>query len=224
MSRPIRIAVILSGCGVLDGSEIHEAVMILLAVAKQNADYQCFAPDKPQKSVKNHHSGMVENTSRSILAESARIARGQIRPLGDYSPNDFSAVIFPGGFGAALNLCDFAVRGAKAQVDDGVASVINETYAQGKPIGALCIAPALLALVLGKNNIKVTIGNETSTMAAILETGAKHENCKATEVCVDLEHKIVTCPCYMLAQSITEIEIGAKRTVEEIIKMVIDKG
>ncbi|MGD9639054.1 MAG: isoprenoid biosynthesis glyoxalase ElbB [Alphaproteobacteria bacterium] len=223
MEKKVKLAVVLSGCGVFDGSEIHEATLALLAINKLKAEYQCFAPDIEQHFVKNHYSKKIEPVSRNVLSESARIARGDIKPLTEYSVKDFDGIIFPGGFGAALNLCNFAVKGADSNVNDEVQKVIETTFDAQKPIGALCIAPALIARVLGHKHITVTIGNDEATAIEIEKTGAKHKECSATEICIDYKNKIITCPCYMLAQGIYEVAVGAEKTVEEIIKIVIDK-
>lgn len=222
MKKNIKFAVVLSGCGVFDGSEIHEATLTLLAIDKQKASYQCFAPNALQHLVKNHYSGKVDANSRNILDESARIARGNIKPLNEYNPSDFDAIIFPGGFGAALNLCTFALKGAACEVNSDVAKAILDSFNAKKPIAGLCIAPALIAKVLGKYGVKVTIGNDSGTKSEILKTGAIHEDCLATDICIDLKNKIVTSPCYMLASSISEVAVGAEKTVEEIIKIAVD--
>lgn len=212
-----KIAVILSGCGVYDGAEIHEATMTLLSIARQGADYQCFAPDIPQYHVINHSNGEVTNENRSVLAESARIARGNIKPLDKLIISDFDAIVFPGGFGVAKNLCTFAFDGADCKVEPEVRRVITETYKAGKPIAALCIAPVLVTKVL--NDIEVTIGNDKETAAAIVAMGGKHVSKPIGEIVVDAKNKIVTSPCYMLDATIDQIADSADKVIGQVLAM-----
>jgi len=217
-----RIGVILSGCGVYDGSEIHEAVITLLAIDRVGAQAVCMAPDTPQMHVINHLTGQpAENESRNVLVESARIARGNISDIAKVTAADFDALILPGGFGAAKNLCDFAVNGPDCSVNPEVARVLKETVAARKPIAAVCIAPAVLAKVLGPlNSPALTIGTDEGTAAALVKMGAKHVNCPVRETIVDQENKIVSSPAYMLAQRISEAAEGIEKTVQTLISMI----
>ena len=158
-----QVAVVLSGSGVYDGSEIHEAVMTLLAIDQQGAAYQCFAPDIMQHHVINHLTGEPSDEVRNVLVESARIARGNIKPLSQFNADEFDALIFPGGFGAAKNLSSFAFEGSDCVVDGGVTTAVEAMRSQGKPIGALCIAPAAMAKILP--GAKVTIGQDAANSA-----------------------------------------------------------
>ncbi len=213
-----KIAVVLSGCGVYDGAEIHESVLTLLAIDKVGARYQCFAPDIPQLHVVNHLTGdAVEGETRDVLTEAARIARGAIKPLGEYAPADFDAIVFPGGFGAAKNLCTFAVDGPDCKVDPSVEKAIKDTREAGKPIGALCISPALMAKVLGA--VEVTIGSDVDTAAGIEKMGAKHANTDHGEIVVDTNAKLVTTPCYMLDATVSQIALGAENVVNKLIEL-----
>lgn len=215
-----RIAVVLAGCGVFDGSEIHEATCTLLNIAAKGASYQCFASNANQTAVINHLTHTEEKEqSRNMLEEAARIARGNIKDLKDFNPDCFDAVIFPGGQGAAKNLCNFAVKGAACDVNQDVQKTLETAYAKQLPIGAICIAPALIARVLGKHGITVTIGNDAATAAQIEKTGAHHHNCDVDSAYVDREHKIVSTPAYMSATSIAEVNAGISRLVEEILKL-----
>ncbi len=214
-----KIAVMLAGCGVFDGSEIHEATCTLLNIAGQGAAYQCFAPDIKQPAVINHYTRTETAESRNVLAEAARIARGNIKSLAEFNPDQFDAVIFPGGQGIAKNLCDFASKGAGCTVNQEIEKTLNAAYEKQMPIGAICIAPALIARVLGKHGITVTIGNDPQTAAEIEKTGARHQNCEVENACVDHAHKIVTTPAYMLAHSIVEVNEGIRKLVAEILKM-----
>lgn len=215
-----KIGVVLSGCGVNDGSEIHEAVFALLAIDRQGCEAVCMAPDM-ELQVVNHITKQETGEKRSVLVESARIARGRIRDIKDVTAADLDAIVFPGGFGAAKNLCDFAAKGAAASVNHEVARLLNEMAASRKPIGGICIAPALLAAVLGKQYAPmVTIGNDAGTASEIVKTGAKHQDCTATGVIVDKKNKLVTTPAYMLATRISEVCDGIDSCVKEVVKLL----
>jgi len=218
MSAKPKFAVVLSGCGVYDGSEIHEAVLTLLAIDRAGGTYQCFAPDVPQMHVINHVLGAPGDESRNVLVESARIARGAILPLSDYKPADFDVLAIPGGFGAAKNLCTFAVDGPDCTVEAATEQAIRATHAAKKPIVALCIAPVIVAKVLGKGN--VTIGNDANTAKAIAAMGGTAQERSHGEVCVDDANKIVTTPCYMLNATIGQIADGAAAAVDGAVKLL----
>jgi len=215
-----KIGVVLSGCGVRDGSEIHEAVLTMLAIDRNGAEAVCMAPDMKVPEI-NHLTMQDTGAKRNVLVESARIARGIIRNIKDVKATELDAVIFPGGFGAAKNLCDFATKGAEASVHHDVARLINEMAAAKKPIGAICIAPALIAAALGrKYSPSLTIGNDEGTAAAINQTGSRHVECLVTECVVDRENRIVSTPAYMLATRISETADGIEKTVREIINLM----
>ena len=217
-----KVGVILSGCGVYDGSEIHEAVITLLAIDRAGAEAVCMAPNIDQMHVINHLSGSpAEGETRNVLVESARIARGNIKDIAEISADDFDALILPGGFGAAKNLCDFAVNGPDCNVNPEVARLVQETVAAQKPLAAVCIAPALLAKVLGPiNSPALTIGTDAGTAGAVNKMGARHIDCPVKEAVVDSENKIVSSPAYMLAGSISEAAAGIEKTVAELIGMI----
>ena len=217
MSDTKKFAVILSGNGVFDGAEIHEATMTLYAIAKNGGEYEIFAPDIKQHHVINHITGEEMDETRNVLIESARIARGNIKPLSVFSKEDFDAIVFPGGFGVAKNLCSFAFDNVDCTVNPEVERVIKEMAAAKKPIGALCISPVLIARVLG--NITVTIGQDTGTAESIEKLGAIHKNTGHGEVVVDETNKIVTTPCYMLDANIAQIAEGADAVVKAILKL-----
>jgi len=214
-----KIGVVLSGCGVYDGSEIHEAVLTLLAIDRNGAEAVCMAPDMELAEV-NHLAGQPTGAKRNVLIESARIARGNITDIAKIKAVDLDAIIFPGGFGAAKNLCDFALKGADAAVQPEVARLLKEMAAVKKPIGAICIAPALIAAVLGKEYApEVTIGNDAGTAAAINATGSVHRNCPVRELVVDSQNRIVTTPAYMLAGCISEAADGIEKAVKAVIEL-----
>ena len=215
-----KVGVVLSGCGVYDGSEIHEAVFTLLAIDRHGAEAVCMAPDMELAEV-DHLSGTPTGKKRSVLAESARIARGKIRNISEVTAAELDAVIFPGGYGAAKNLCNFAEKGADAAIHPDVAKLLKDMAAAGKPICAICIAPALIAATLGKEYApRLTIGSDAGTAAAISATGSEHIACPVTEFVVDKKHKIVSTPAYMLAQRISEAAEGIEKAVNATLELI----
>jgi enhancing lycopene biosynthesis protein 2 len=212
-----KFAVVLAGCGVYDGAEIHEAVLTLYAIAREGGEYQCFAPDIQQHHVVNHMSSEVVPETRNVLTESARIARGKIRPLSEFNPREFDALIFPGGFGVAKNLCSYAFEGADCSVNPDISRVIREMVSLQKPIGAMCISPVILARVLGNANI--TIGDDAGTIRDVEQMGATHQVTTHGQVIIDSKHKIATTPCYMLDAGIMEIADGTGNLIREIMKL-----
>lgn len=212
-----KIAVVLSGCGVYDGAEIHESTLTMLAIAQQGAAYQCFAPDMDQAHVVNHLTGEEMVEKRNVLVEAARIARGDIKPLSEYNPAEYDAIVFPGGFGAAKNLCTFAFDGPNCSVNPDVETAIRSTVIAEKPVGALCISPAVVAKVLG--DVNVTIGQDKGTAEAIEKLGATHTTTTHGEIVVDEKYKLVTTPCYMLDATISQIADGANNIVAKILEI-----
>lgn len=219
MNEMPRFAVVLSGCGRADGSEIHESVTALLAIDCQGCTYQCFAPNIEQSAVINNLTSEKTTERRNVLVESARIARGDIKDLRELRVTDYECILFPGGLGAITNWCDFAKSGINCTVESSISRVLEEAYKNKNIIGAMCIAPVTISRVLGKYGIKVTIGNDKTIAKAIEETGAKHIETKVTEACVDEEHRVVTTSAYMLANSIKEVSAGAQAMVEGMIKL-----
>tara|TARA_A200000113_G_C8822953_1_gene341103 strand:- start:200 stop:853 length:654 start_codon:yes stop_codon:yes gene_type:complete len=214
-----KVAVILSGSGVFDGAELHEAVFTLLAIESEGAMYQCFAPDVNQLHVINHLTGEVtEGEVRNVLVESARIARGEIKPVTECNVDDFDYLILPGGFGAAKNLCTFAVDGDNCAFNQDVLSVCSAFAKAKKPSAYACIAPALAAKVYG-NQTKLTVGNDSDTAAGLNALGASHVNCAVDDVVVDNTAKLVTTPAYMLAQNITQAHSSISKMVKTVLAM-----
>ncbi|ANI30229.1 isoprenoid biosynthesis protein [Yersinia entomophaga] len=214
-----RVGVVLSGCGVFDGAEIHESVLTLLALDRAGAEAVCFAPDKTQLHVINHLSGEITDENRNVLVESARIARGKIQPLSAADPAQLDALIVPGGFGAAKNLSRFATEGTACSVDEDLYKLTQTMHKSGKPIGFMCIAPALLPKLLGER-IRLTIGNDIDTADAIEAMGGEHIVCPVEDVVVDAEHKVVTTPAYMLAGSISEAAVGINKLVSKVLGLI----
>ncbi|MCC7519693.1 MAG: isoprenoid biosynthesis glyoxalase ElbB [Verrucomicrobiae bacterium] len=215
-----RIGVLLSGCGVQDGTEIHEAVLLLLAIDRAGAEACCYAPNAPQRVVVNHFTGEESGGERrNILVESARIARGKIRSIGELKASNVDALILPGGFGAAKNLSDFAFRRANCTVHSEVGRILREMHAAGKPLGFVCIAPALAARVLGEEHPKLTIGNDPATADALRGMGAEHIECGATEIVEDPGRKIVSTPAYMLGTGIAEVAEGIEKLVKRVVAL-----
>ncbi len=212
------IAVILSGCGNQDGAEIHEATLTLWAIHKNGADYQCYAPDIPQHHVLNHLTGKEMNERRNVLIESARIARGQILDLADFQASAHDALVIPGGLGAAKNLSSYAFDGVDCTINADTAKAIRAMAEQKKPIGALCIAPVILAKTI--NNVEVTIGQDPTTAANIEAMGGRHTTTMQGEITVDTKHKLITTPCYMLNARVDQIGEGADRLILEVLKLM----
>lgn len=214
------IAVILSGCGVYDGSEIHESVLTLLAIEQQNAKYRCFAPNIEQHHVINHLTGeVIADESRNVLVESARIARGDIEDLSELNVDEFDALIVPGGFGAAKNLSDFAINGEQMKVNQQVLDICQAFALKAKPAGYMCIAPAMLPLIYGEDVIG-TIGNDQGVATALANIGLAHKECRVDDIVIDEKHKLVTTPAYMLATSLTEAADGINKLVKQVVALV----
>ena len=213
-----KVAVILSGCGVYDGAEIHESVITLLRLDQRGAKVQCFAPDIAQLHVINHLTGEQMPETRNVLVESARIARGEIKDVREARVEDFDALIVPGGFGAAKNLSSFATEGAACSVQADVLS-LTEAFAQAcKPIGLMCISPAIAAKIYGPGVI-CTIGTDADTAAAVTKMGGTHEDCEVSEIVEDKARKLVSTPAYMLAKSISEAAAGINKMVDRVLEL-----
>ncbi len=215
-----RVGVLLSGCGVFDGSEIHEAVLTLLALDRSGAEIICTAPDTQQLHVVNHITTEEMNETRSVLVESARIARGNILDLKDLDAAAIDALIIPGGYGAVKNLSDFAVKGPQADVHPEVQRILEQMLAGGKPIGAICIAPATLVRALAACAPEVTIGTDPGTAGAIETMGGHHKPCQVDQIHVDARHKIVTTPAYMLGPGIKDVALGIEKLVRQVLSLV----
>jgi enhancing lycopene biosynthesis protein 2 len=215
-----RIGVVLAGCGVRDGSEIHEAVVTLLAIDRNGAKAVCLAPDMELSEV-NHMTMQETGSKRNVLVESARIARGEISDIKNACASDLDALVLPGGFGAAKNLCDFAMQGDKGSVQPDVLRLVKEMAKARKPICALCIAPTVVALALGKDHApQLTIGNDQGTAQAIAATGSEHVDCPVSDCVVDRENLIVTTPAYMLAGRISEAADGIEKAIKATLALI----
>lgn len=216
-----RIAVILSGCGAKDGSEIHEATLTLYALSSEGAHYEIFAPDAPQRDVINHYTNTEQEEERNVLAEAARIARGDISPLTELDPERFDALIIPGGFGAAKNLFTFAFDGLNFEVNPDVEKILHSFHKAGKPIGAICVAPVMLAKVFGGNGAELTVGLKGDLADDLEEKfGAKLVKAGHTDVVVDKKNRIVTTPAYMYDDNnIGNVGKGIGKLVKDILKM-----
>ncbi|MBU2552002.1 MAG: isoprenoid biosynthesis glyoxalase ElbB [Proteobacteria bacterium] len=215
-----KVGVLLSGCGVYDGAEIHESVITLLALDRAGAQVVCMAPNVPQAHVLNHMTGEEMGETRNVLVESARIARGDIKDLADVRADDIDALIIPGGFGAAKNLSDFAFQGPAGAPNPEVKRLIDEMMEQGKPIGALCIAPATLTMSAGHKSPLVTIGTDEATAGAIGAMGGRHQNCPVEGFVVDEKNRLVTTPAYMLGPGIKDVAAGIEKTVAQVLSMI----
>lgn len=215
-----RIGVVLSGCGVLDGTEIHEAVLTLLALDRAGAEAVCLAPNTRQLHVVNHLTGAEDpGEVRNILTESARIARGKVHDIGSVKTGELDAVIVPGGFGVAKNLCDYAIKGPDCTVQPDVARLIQTVHAAGKPVGFICIAPVLAAKILGTERPELTIGTDEKTARDLEQMGARHVACSVTECRVDLDRKVVSTPAYMLGKRISDVAAGIDQLVRAVLAL-----
>lgn len=212
------IAVILSGSGVFDGSEIYESVLTFLRLEHNGVRYQCFAPNVEQLHVINHLTGEVaEGETRNVLVEAARLARGNVKDLAEANPDEFDAMIIPGGFGAAKNLSDFAIKGHECSINPDLERFARAIHQAGKPVGLICIAPAMTPKLLG-TGIQCTIGNDAGVAEAITAMGGQHTDCSVDKIVIDEANKVITTPAYMLAGSITEAASGINRLVDEVVK------
>lgn len=222
MAGKKRIGVLLCGCGHRDGSEVHEAACTLLAIDRAGGEAVCFAPKGPQRFVRDHLTGKDTSDKRDVLMESARIARGQIRDVSLARASDVDALIIPGGQGAALNLSTFLIDGLSGSVHPEVSRLIGEMVGAKKPVGAVCIAPATLGLVLKNLGVKatLTIGTDDKVASQIERMGHRHEKSPATNCVVDGENRIVTTPAYMNAKSIGEVWAGVEKLVAAVMGMI----
>jgi enhancing lycopene biosynthesis protein 2 len=213
-----KVAVLLCGSGFKDGSEIRESVLTLLALSQQDVDFQCFAPNDWQKDVVNCLTGESVSERRNMLVEAARIARGDVKDLNELNPKDFHSLIIPGGYGVAKNLCTFAFEGSRGQVRHEAMKAINGFYELQKPIGAICIAPALVAMALKGKNIELTLGAEGEAAQEVSKLGHRHKAVQASECVIDRTHKIVTTPAYMYERAtMADIFQGISLTVKEVL-------
>jgi len=213
-----KVAVILSGCGVQDGAEIHESVLTLLRLDQRGVEVQCFAPNIAQYHVINHLTGEEMPESRNVLIESARIARGAIKDIREANAEDFDALIIPGGFGAAKNLSNFAVEGANCSVQPELLALAEAFAESGKPVGLICVSPALAAKIYGPG-VTCTIGNDPETAKAIGKMGGTHKACEVDEIVEDTARKLISTPAYMIAQSISEAAAGINKLVDRVIEL-----
>ena len=213
-----KVAVILSGAGVFDGSELHEAVLALHAIEKAGASWHCFAPNIEQLHVLNHKTGEEMDETRNVLVEAARIARGQIEDVAQLRAEAFDALLLPGGFGAAKNLTDFAVKGAECSINADVAHACRSFAQLGKPAGYLCIAPIIIPMIY-PHGVEGTIGNDEATAAAFNQFGGVHIICTVNQVHFDAKHKVLSTPAYMLANSISEAASGIEKLVEQLVEI-----
>ncbi|MDD8060719.1 isoprenoid biosynthesis glyoxalase ElbB [Shewanella metallivivens] len=215
-----KIAVLLSGCGVFDGTEVHEAVLSLLAITRAGAQYQCFAPDIDQMHVVNHLTGEVNTEeTRNVLVESARIARGEVLNASSLDINDYDALVIPGGFGAAKNLSNFATTGSSCHINPIVETFIREFALARKPVGFVCISPLMIPHIYGQGSLG-TIGNDSDIAHAFNEMGGKHQAAAVEDIVVDEANKVVSTPAYMLATSVLEAHIGIEKLVNKVLEMI----
>jgi len=217
MAKSLKIAIILSGCGVYDGAEIRESVLTLLAVEQNGCTYKMFAPDIEQMHTVNHLTGEEMDQKRNVLVEAARIARGQIKPLSEFNAQKFDALMLPGGFGGAKNLSNYAVKGPDMEVNSEVEKAVKYIHALKKPIGSICITPVIISKVLG--NVEVTLGHDNPSVEHVEALGAKHTPSVNGEIVVDIKNMLVTAPCYMLDATVMDIAKETDLVIKELIKL-----
>jgi len=215
----MKVGVLLAGCGVFDGAEIHEATLTLYFLDKEGVEIVCMAPNIPQKEVINHITGEKMDEERNVLVEAARIARGNIKDINEVSADDIDALIMPGGYGVAKNFSNFLEKGADAEVIPEVKRLLVEMFEKGKPIGAVCISPVILAVALKEVKAKLTIGSDEQVAKAIESMGQQHLVCPVSEALVDEEHKIVSTPAYMEGKTIKDVAEGIEKLVKEVIRL-----
>ncbi len=223
MQKNPHIAVVLSGCGRADGSEIHESVSALLCLENMGCTYQCFAPDIKQAAVINHLNNQPMNEERNVLIEAARIARGNILDLAEFKVEDFDGIIFPGGLGAVTNWCDFAAKGTQCTINTSIRSVIRQCHEHKVVIGAMCIAPVLIALVLADKHVHFTLGAGGATAEKLEKLGAVHEEVGVTDVCIDRKNRVCSTPAYMLATNMLDVCQGAQNMVGAMCQLIREK-
>jgi enhancing lycopene biosynthesis protein 2 len=220
MANGKRVGVLLSGCGFLDGSEIHEATCTLLALDRRGATLVAMAPDQPQHHVVDHVAKQPQaGASRNVLQEAARIVRGRITPLAGVKADQLDALILPGGFGAAKNLCSYAFDGAAMKVDREVERLVREVRAARKPLGFICIAPVIAARLFGSDHVRVTIGSDPTTAGHITSWGAQHVECAVDQIVVDQKLEVVTTPAYMCETWIAPVAAGIDKLVGAVLEM-----
>lgn len=215
-----KVAVVLAGCGHMDGAEIHEAVLSLYFIEKYGMTYEVFAPDVQQHHVMNHYTKQESAEKRNVLAEAARIARGRIKDLAQLNVNDFNALYMPGGFGAAKNLCDYAFKGSDVKVLAVLDEKIKAFNNNGKYVCAVCIAPVIAAKSLGSKKVEVTIGDDQSTADDVRMFGAKHVSKPVTEFHHDEKNKVLSAPAYMYNAKITEVAAGIEKMVKKLSEVI----
>lgn len=222
----IRAGVVLSGCGFLDGAEIHESVFTLYHLDRAGVEIVCMAPNVPQMHVVDHAAGRPVSGTRNVLQEAARIARGKIRDLAVVRATELDVLLMPGGFGAAKNLSDFATAGADCEVLPALARLVRDMVAAGKPIGAICISPAVVAAIFRGTDVqpKLTIGDDAGTAAAIEAMGARHQSCPVTGFVLDDGHCIATTPAYMYDARPSEVFEGIGKLVQKVLSLAAKKA
>ena len=217
-----KVGLLLSGCGVNDGAEIHESVIAMLALDRAGVEMELMAPNIDQMHVVNHYTGQEMDEYRNVLVEASRIARGNIKDMAEISGNDIDALIIPGGFGVAKNLCDYAMAGPECSINPDVYRLISELQLLNKPIGAICIAPAMMAKIFGEQgaSANMTIGFDEATSKDIESMGSVHVECKVSDMVVDEDNYLVSTPAYMEAKSIKEAADGIEKLVKQVLSMI----
>jgi enhancing lycopene biosynthesis protein 2 len=192
-----------------------------LALDKCGVEIELFAPDIEQYHTVDHDSGKELDQKRNVLVEAARIARGKIKKLKDADSSKLDGIIIPGGFGVAKNLSTFAFEGARAKVNSDFEKLVKNMFNEKKPIGAICISPAVLCLILKDKGIHVTIGNDRATVEEISRLGAHHVVTSADGFYVDGDNKIVSTPAYMYEETtISKVSKGIEGCISAVVELI----
>lgn len=226
----MKIGVLLSGCGVFDGTEIHEAVLTLLAIQEAGHEYVCIAPDVDQHHVINHTNGEEMNEKRNVFVESSRIARGEITKLSDIDPADIDALVLPGGFGAAKNLTTWAFKGPESEILPEVKLLLVNLVNIGKPICALCVTPTVVAKAFEGSDIhpQLTLGNTEQDSEydiqgfsdGLAAVGAQPVMKTTDDILVDTANKIVSAPCYMMKTDVVGVRNNTQKAIQQMLDLI----
>ncbi len=226
----MKIAVLLSGCGVYDGAEIHESVLTLLALDKLGAEVICTAPNLSQHHVVNHLDGSEQAETRNVLVEAARIARGNIKALNELDLAEIDAVVMPGGFGVAKNFSQWAFQGPDGDIAEEIKQFIVSVVKAKKPLAALCMSPAVVAKALQDSGVSVSLTVGTTAADSPYDIQAISDGLQATgahavmapvnEIVVDKTHRIISSPCYMMSASIAQVQQGIEQACQALVDLV----
>ena len=215
-----KTAIILSGCGQVDGSETHETILTILALEQHNLDWEGLAPSGLQTEVYDHYTNTKENISpSSMITEAARLVRGNITIINAVNASDYAAVIIPGGAGVIKNLSNYSTAGINFTIHPELLAFMATIVRLQIPAGFICIAPILIPKLYG-NKPKLTIGSNVELAAKIVQIGGEHCDCLANDIVIDHAQKIVSTPANMVAKNIVEVYHGIYKLVTQIANWI----